>query len=200
MKFNDVFKANNYAGRKKILDRFPLSKEDKDDVNKSIEKLSNSSEGGGADGAFTYKSRKVVWKVVDSIKIENASVLLSIYAMYFPIYSFIERYYDANTKHEKHYGYKASIQIVSVLKDNITGVGLIEESEGYGIYRVDTAELDTNKGIIGIVQYLNFVESGISMNEDEAKIFIKDTFGIEQISYEEYINFKVNFDNKFANF
>ena len=45
MELNDVFKANNYAGRKKVLDRFPLSKEDKDNVNKSIEKLSNSNGG-----------------------------------------------------------------------------------------------------------------------------------------------------------
>ena len=92
------------------------------------------------------------------------------------------------------------MKIIEVLKRNMTDVGLIEESEGYGIYRVETAELDTNKGFIEIVQYMNFIESGITMNEDEAKIFIKDTFGIEQISYDEYINFKVNFDNKFANF
>ena len=45
MELNDVFKANNYAGRKKVLDRFPLSKEDKDNVNKSIEKLSNTNGG-----------------------------------------------------------------------------------------------------------------------------------------------------------
>ena len=46
MEFNDVFKSNNNAGRKKVLDRFPLSKKDKANVNKSIEELSKSNEGG----------------------------------------------------------------------------------------------------------------------------------------------------------
>ena len=54
MELNDVFKANNYAGRKKVLDRFPLSKEDKDNVNKSIERLSSSSGGGGNDEELVY--------------------------------------------------------------------------------------------------------------------------------------------------
>ena len=197
-KLNPLFKAPTRAARRKVLNTLDISARDKNNVLNNMDKV--STEGGGNDGAFTYKSRKVCWKVVDSTKIENAFVLLRAYVNYFPIYSFIECYYDSGTRYEKYYGNQASMKIIEVLKRNMTDVGLIEESEGYGIYRVETAELDTNKGFIEIVQYMNFIESGITMNEDEAKIFIKDTFGIEQISYDEYINFKVNFDNKFANF
>lgn len=87
MKFNDVFKANNYAGRKKILDRFPLSKEDKDDVNKSIEKLNNSSgEGGGNNSGgsvskyapryfkIDFTKADSMWKIILSISDEDNAV------------------------------------------------------------------------------------------------------------------------------
>lgn len=57
MKFNDVFKANNHAGRKKILDRFPLSKEDKANVNKSIEELSQSN-GDNKSNLVYYKNNR----------------------------------------------------------------------------------------------------------------------------------------------
>ena len=110
MELNDVFKANNYAGRKKVLDRFPLSKEDKDNVNKSIEKLSNSN-GGGSDGAFTYKSRKVVWRI-DEITEDIRHILE--YLVVTPFYS-VGAWDSYDNRLTKAYGIAASSTITEAL-------------------------------------------------------------------------------------
>ena len=192
MKFNDVFKANNYAGRKKVLDRFPLSKEDKDNVNKSIEKLSNSN-GGGNDGAFTYKSRKVVWKIVDMEKFEGLKELLN----YIPIYSAVCFQLETGAIYYKYYGPVAYANLIDyvAVKNDYYSAEYIEESEGFGVYN----GIDTNEGLLGIIKFI--IESqGHNYDYDTAIAGLKVNFGIEPYPYEDYIKLDIYSDNKFANF
>ena len=56
-KLSDIFKTDNIKQKRKILSNFPITREDR---NKTLVSSMNKSNGGGADGAFTYKSRKVV--------------------------------------------------------------------------------------------------------------------------------------------
>lgn len=202
MELNDVFKANNYAGRKKVLDRFPLSKKDKDNVNKSIEKLNNSN-GGGNDGAFNYKSRKVVWSIIDKEKFfnnNNNPYIPEHICFIFPIYSVVVKDTD-NGAVNKYYGYMASANIYNHLRANTAYEKILafEEAEGFLKINLPDMIISTNNGLIGMI--MAFAEAeGESVSEEEIITMLKDNFGLEKLSYEEYANAVFDFDYKFANF
>lgn len=161
--------------------------------------LENITAGGGSnsDGAFTYKSRKVVWKIIDN---EKANSILRIALELLPFYSCIKAYYDAGTNYIKYYGYEVSYNLYDCIESPAyQDISFIEETEGYGIRIYHEIEIDSNKGLIGIACAMNDAE-GMIIDENEARIILKENFGIEQIPYEEYLNFKVDYDYKFANF
>lgn len=185
MELNDVFKANNYAGRKKVLDRFPLSKEDKDNVNKSIEKLSNSN-GGGSDGAFTYKSRKVVW-TVDEDNEARGSILPML--MFLPLYCVST---PGDYKIIKYYGLSANtalgIQIGNIQLGGNGSISYIEECECNCIVNTPFGTINCNGSLIDFLKELNKISRPNDNVTDEEIIDSLSSVGINQTSYETYIN------------
>ena len=185
MELNDVFKANNYAGRKKVLDRFPLSKEDKDNVNKSIEKLSNTN-GGGNDGAFTYKSRKVVWDV-DNNNEQLVAILPII--MFLPFYCVST---PSDYKIIKYYGITANtflgMQISNIQLGGNGSIAYIEECECNCIINTPFGNINCNGSLIDYFKKFGELTEPDSNPSDEEIIHLLSSIGITQTSYDDYIN------------
>lgn len=157
---------------------------------------------GGNDGAFTYKSRKVVWQVVDEDKFFNNSdnVIPEIILTTFPVYSVVIRDTD-NGKYSKYYGYMAStsMNLTGRNSNNYLKVICFEEAEGVLNNIYEDIPINTNNGIIGML--ITLTELGWETNtEEEIITLLKDKFGLEKMSYEQYANAIFDFDYKYANF
>ena len=193
MELNDVFKANNYAGRKKVLDRFPLSKEDKDNVNKSIEKLANTN-GGCSDGAFTYKSRKVVWEI-NKIT-EDIGYILE-WLVVVPFYS-VGAWDSYDNQLTKACGIAASSTIAEALINSYNEKYYsiyLEECEGNFNVKIPNLqiEIETNGSFIDLyikILLSQFPELTIPSHEEIISALAQK--GIVQYSYEDYMNLRVN--------
>ena len=157
---------------------------------------SSNSSGGGSDGAFTYKSRKVVWKIIDSEKSSKLIQLLN-ETVFIPLYSCVCWQFDSSTFYYKYYGsfvYSNLINYISI-KNSYFNAEYIEEAEGYGVYN----EINTNEGLLGVIKFI-MESQGINYDYDSAINGLKDNFGIEPYPYEDYIKLDIHYDNKFANF
>lgn len=165
--------------------------------------IENTAGDGGSsgDGAFTYKSRKVVWRVIDSTKFENNGDMFSVFLEILPIYSCVKEYDDSGVRYKKYYGHVATmITHLYARESAYVNIKFIEEAEGYGINNyMGSIQINTDKGFIGIMESMAAAEGQI-VDEESIKTKMNEMFGLEQIPYDEYINFKVDFDTKYANF
>ena len=196
---NKIF-GTNRKGARKILDKFDISKEDKNKVLNNLKSSSGATgEGGGNDGAFTYKSRKVVWKVVDEDKFFSNDLMSDLISVMFPIYSIVIRNTDNKTV-SKNYGYMASAAMVDYITNSDYKELLgFEEADGFSPMVSGDLFFNTNNGLVGML--IGMAEhSGQSLSEEEVIAILKNNIGLEKVSYEEYINAVIDYDNKYANF
>ena len=154
---------------------------------------SSNSSGGGNDGAFTYKSRKIVWKIVDVEKFEGLKELLN----YIPIYSVVCTEFDSNNIFHKYYGPFAYANLIDyvLVKNDYYNAEYIEESEGFGVYN----GIDTNEGLLGVIKFI-MESQGLNYDYDTAIAGLKVNMGIEPYPYEDYIKLDIHNDYKFSNF
>lgn len=100
---NDIFKINNREGRKKVLNKFELTNEDKQLILNNIDNISSS---GNTTGGFTYKPKDVYWEfdivsfnaATDDTK-ENCLHMWHTIFTHIPMYSLIykdEKYYKVD--------------------------------------------------------------------------------------------------------
>lgn len=106
-KLSDIFNADNIKQKRKILSNFPITREDR---NKT---LVASGEGSSSEGGFTYKSRKVVWRV-DTSK-ENIKDILNIFIQ-LPFYCVGSRFCDGGHEYiNKAYGSASTAFIQDII-------------------------------------------------------------------------------------
>lgn len=155
---------------------------------------SSNSSGGGNDGAFTYKSRKVVWKI-DEITEVNEYFLTMIQSL--PFYS-AGAYDSYDQVLDKAYGTIASGTIVTVAVNAFNGkiISLyLEECEGN--FRVKLpflpTEIETNGSFIDLVIKATLAQNPeLTIPSHEEIISALAQKGIVQYSYEDYMNLRVN--------
>lgn len=150
---------------------------------------SSNSSGGGSDGAFTYKSRKVVWKVDNNLDTnDDLQSLLSIF-QYVPIYC-------VSNSVEKYYGNSANGKIghnVYTLEYNNCDIAYIEECEVNCKLKINNYEFDYNGSLIDFVKQTSIVMYPDETNiTDDMIIELMNSAGLSQIPYEEYINIDVD--------
>ncbi len=180
--------SDNIEQKRKILSNFPITREDR---NKTLVGSMNSSSGGGADGTFTYKSRKVVWEI--SQINDTVSIFLAV-AANTPLYSVTNR---PTNYPNKYYGISSNsglLQIVNNIESGNDSLPLyIEESEGNYNIKSGSLEFQSNGDLLdGWIKYvLSTTNNNSQMPTREEVIQAFETFGIKQIPYEDYINFNI---------
>lgn len=159
---------------------------------------SSNSSGGGSDGAFTYKSKKVVYNLSNAhLEDEILYEVIGLAGSLIPIYSIYTDEGDSTSRYAKYYGLIATIKTVSFSRYSYPIY--IEEAEGYGVCNYQGLSINTDEGIKSIVKLL-MENQGLSTDDESVKNYMKDTLGLEQISYDEYIKLIPYKDNKYANF
>lgn len=142
--------------------------------------------GGGADEAFTYKSRKVVWKV-DSNNEELINVLNII--MFSPFYCIC---IPNDYKIDKYYGLSASIYLgltFGKLKEGADNavIAYIEECECNVTINTPFCNINCNGSLLDFLKEMNKIANPDSNFSDEEIINLLSSMGLTQTSYENYI-------------
>lgn len=151
--------------------------------------LSNSKADGGennSDGAFTYKSRKVVWRIDDDNE-ELESILPMI--MYLPLYCVS---ISSDYKIIKYYGLIANAilgeQIGKISVGGNGSISHIEECECNCIVDTPAGTINCNGSLIDFFKEINKINNSDDNVSDEEIIDLLSSVGIKQESYENYIN------------
>lgn len=191
-KLSDIFNADNIKQKRKILSNFPITREDR---NKT---LVASGGGSSSEGAFTYKSRKVVWKINESAE-KNQSAELFAVIMHLPFYCI--SYIDSNLGHtylNKHYGVAANTLIgigcAETINDSlITPITYIEECEGNFTVKLSSSEtyFTYNGSLVDYIIKGTQITNPDSVPTEEEAIQMFANLGITQIPYEEYASIDV---------
>ena len=150
--------------------------------------------GGGADGAFTYKSRKVVWKI-EKIT-ENIRYILE-WLVGAPFYS-VGVWDNYDNQLTKACGIAANSAIANAVIDSYNEKYYsiyLEECEGNFNVKIPTfqIEIETNGSFIDL-----YIKISLSLNPEltipshEEIISGLAQIGIVQYSYEDYMNLRIN--------
>lgn len=196
-KLSDIFNADNIKQKRKILSNFPITKEDR---NKTLVGSMNSSGGSSnSEGGFTYKSRKVVWKVNESAeKSQLAGLFVILNALPFYCIS----YKDSDLGHiffNKYYGNAANFLIGAGYVEAFNGlpitlISYIEECEGNFTVKIAGSEkyVTYNGSLVDYVIKGSQVTTPDSVPTEEEVIQMFASMGITQVPYEEYASIDVN--------
>lgn len=150
--------------------------------------LENITAGGGStsDGAFTYKSRKVVWEV--DTNNEGLGGLFSM-IMYLPFYCIcIPNEY----KIDKYYGLSTSTYLglmTGKLQEgaNNAVITYIEECECNVTINTQFGNINCNGSLLDFLKEMNKIANPDSNISDEEIINLLSSMGLTQTSYEDYI-------------
>ena len=143
---------------------------------------SSNSSGGGSDGAFTYKSRKVVWKVDANADASDGLMSLLQTIRFLPIYCAA---LDSGRSVNKYYGIAANSNL------NYATLMYIEECEINCKIKIDDYELNCNGSLIDFLKQIFMITNPETSITDEEIIQTLSSSGLSQIPYEEYINVDV---------
>lgn len=184
LKLKDIFTLdlNTRGGVKlfnKIANKYNLHKEDRKDL-MNVEV--GSSEG---DNGFKYKSNKICWEInpLTDEQTNHAISLLSEMSIA-PFYSAIYIAYDGNySNHVKYYGYQTQFAISRFCANVEPNALYLEESSSNIIFNY-------NGEIIENLSFSNFIKVFEQFGFTEDAIY--EMAGIKRITYEEYINRRVD--------
>lgn len=142
--------------------------------------------GGGNDGAFTYKSRKVVW-AVDNNNEQLVGILPMI--MFLPFYCVST---PSDYKIIKYYGITANaalgIQIGKIQLGGNGSIAYIEECECNCIVSTPFGNINYNGSLIDFFKKSTESTEPDSNPSDEEIINLLSSIGLTQTSYDNYIN------------
>ena len=190
-KLNPLFKAQNRAGRRKVLNTLDISARDKNNVLNNMDKTSTNGGGGNeVSSGFRYKSNKVVWEIdwdkVDEYGSDNMFTLLQALSCYIPFYCVCineKTYPDWDAKF--YYGFFATAMFNISLYDSVFG------NVRYKPLYIEEAEsiiMDSPAGKLKIdgIKGLCALQHEIPIEEVTDEI-VYNTFCLKPVDYDEFV-------------